>query len=93
MIDGEKEMIPSIIRIITSGGLAEGLIQTGSAAKIADQIVKLLGEKPALFALALGKKVKLFKNCCLTCYDWRRKMWEFPIPLQHLRASALSYQA
>ena len=57
MINGSKEMMPSIIRIITSGVLAGVLIQTGSAAKIADQIVKLLGEKHALFALALATMI------------------------------------
>lgn len=57
MIDGAKGMMPSIIRIITSGVLAGVLIQTGSAAKIADQIVKTLGEKRALFALALATMI------------------------------------
>ncbi|MBQ8992742.1 MAG: GntP family permease, partial [Turicibacter sp.] len=57
MIIGAKDMMPSIIRIITSGVLAGVLIQTGSAAKIADQIVKVLGEKRALFALSLATMI------------------------------------
>lgn len=57
MINGAKDMMPSIIRIITSGVLAGVLIQTGSAAKIADQIVKVLGEKNALFALSLATMI------------------------------------
>jgi len=57
MIDGAKGMMPAIIRIITSGVLAGVLIKTGSAAKIAEQIVKVLGEKRALFALALATMI------------------------------------
>ena len=54
MIGGAKDIMPAILRIVTSGGLAGVLIQTGAAAKIADQIIKTLGEKRALFALALS---------------------------------------
>lgn len=57
MMDGANSMMPAIIRIITSGVLAGVLIKTGSAAKIADQIVKTLGEKHALFALALATMI------------------------------------
>ena len=57
MIGGAKDIMPAILRIVTSGVLAGILIQTGSAAKIADQIVKTLGEKRALFALALATMV------------------------------------
>ena len=54
MIGGAKDIMPAILRIVTSGVLAGVLIQTGAAAKIADQIIKVLGEKRALFALALS---------------------------------------
>ena len=54
MIGGAKDIMPAILRIVTSGVLAGVLIQTGAAAKIADQIIKTLGEKRALFALALS---------------------------------------
>ena len=54
MIGGAKDIMPAILRIVTSGVLAGVLIQTGAAAKIADQIIKTLGEKSALFALALS---------------------------------------
>ncbi|HAX72971.1 MAG TPA: gluconate:proton symporter [Firmicutes bacterium] len=57
MMDGAKGIMPAILRIITSGVLAGILIQTGSAAKIADQIVKSLGQKRALFALALATMI------------------------------------
>ncbi|MEG0326741.1 MAG: GntP family permease, partial [Cellulosilyticaceae bacterium] len=57
MISGAKDIMPAILRIVTSGVLAGILIKTGSAAKIADQIVKTLGQKRALFALALATMV------------------------------------
>ncbi|MEG0502295.1 MAG: GntP family permease [Cellulosilyticaceae bacterium] len=57
MISGAKDIMPAILRIVTSGVLAGILIKTGSAAKIADQIVKTLGQKRALFALALATLV------------------------------------
>ena len=57
MIDGAKGIMPAILRIVTSGVLAGVLIQTGAAAKIADQIIKTLGEKRALFALSLSTMI------------------------------------
>lgn len=57
MIDGAKSIMPAILRIITSGVLAGVLIKTGAAAKIADQIIKTLGERRALFALALSTMI------------------------------------
>lgn len=57
MITGAKDIMPAILRIVTSGVLAGVLIKTGAAAKIADQIVKTLGEKRALFALALSTMI------------------------------------
>ncbi len=57
MISGAKDIMPAILRIITSGVLAGVLIKTGAAAKIADQIVKTLGEKRALLALALSTMI------------------------------------
>lgn len=57
MMEGAKGIMPAILRIVTSGVLAGVLIQTGAAAKIADQIIKALGEKRALFALALSTMI------------------------------------
>ena len=57
MMSGAKDIMPAILRIVTSGVLAGVLIQTGAAAKIADQIIKTLGEKRALFALALSTMI------------------------------------
>lgn len=57
MILGAKDIMPAILRIVTSGVLAGVLIQTGAAAKIADQIITILGEKRALFALAFSTMI------------------------------------
>ncbi len=57
MMEGAQGIMPAILRIVTSGVLAGVLIQTGAAAKIADQIITTLGEKRALFALALSTMV------------------------------------
>lgn len=57
MINGAKDIMPAILRIVTSGVLAGVLIKTGAAGKIADQIVKSLGEKRALFAIALSTMI------------------------------------
>jgi len=54
MIEGARGIMPAIIRIMTAGVLAGVLIQTGAAAKIAEQIIKLIGKKGALLALALS---------------------------------------
>lgn len=57
MMTGAKDIMPAILRIVTSGVLAGVLIKTGAAAKIADQIIKTLGGKRALFALALSTMI------------------------------------
>ncbi len=57
MMTGAKGIMPAILRIITSGVLAGVLIKTGAAARIADQIVKSLGTKRALLAIALSTMV------------------------------------
>ncbi|MCL1948180.1 MAG: GntP family permease, partial [Turicibacter sp.] len=54
LLDGARGMIPAVIRIITAGVLAGVLIQTGAAATIAAKIIKVIGEKGALIALALS---------------------------------------
>ena len=54
MIEGARGIMPAIIRIMTAGVLAGVLIQTGAAARIADQIIKIIGNKGALMALALS---------------------------------------
>lgn len=57
MISGAQGIMPSILRILTSGVLAGVLIKTGAAAKIAEKIIDILGEKRALIALALSTMI------------------------------------
>lgn len=57
MISGTQSMMPSILRILTSGVLVGALVKTGSAAKIADAIVTGLGSRFALAAVALAAMI------------------------------------
>lgn len=57
MITGAQSIMPEILRIVTSGILAGVLIQSGAAVKIADQIIRIFGEKRALFSLALATMI------------------------------------
>lgn len=57
MVSGAQGMMSSILRILTSGILAGALIKTGSAEKIAETIVKKLGEKKAIIAIAIATMV------------------------------------
>ncbi len=57
MISGAQSMMSSILRILTSGILAGALIKTGSAEKIADVIVKKLGERFALVSIAIAAMI------------------------------------
>lgn len=57
MVTGTQGIMPAILRIVTSGVLAGILIQSGAAVKIADQIIRLFGEKRALFSLALATMI------------------------------------
>ncbi|OJT66558.1 GntP family permease [Bacillus licheniformis] len=57
MIAGAKNMIPAVLRILAAGVLAGVLIQSGSAAVIAETIVNQIGEKRALLALTLATAI------------------------------------
>ena len=54
MISGSQSMMPSVLRILTSGVLAGALVKTGSAERIADAIIRALGARFALAAVALA---------------------------------------
>ena len=54
IISGTQSMMPSVLRILTSGVLAGALVKTGSAEKIADAIIRALGTRFALAAVALA---------------------------------------
>ena len=54
MISGAQSMMPSVLRILTSGVLAGALVKTGSAEKIAYSVIRALGERFSLAAIALA---------------------------------------
>ena len=54
MISGAQSMMPSVLRILTSGVLAGALVRTGSAERIADSIINALGVRFAIAAIALA---------------------------------------
>lgn len=57
MIDGARDMMPAVLRILASGVLAGVLMRTGSAARLADAIVGGLGVRFALPAVAIASMV------------------------------------
>ena len=57
MVSGSKDMMPSVLRILTSGVLAGALIRTGSAERLAGAIVNALGRRFAVAAVALATLV------------------------------------
>ena len=57
MVHGAQDMMPTVLRILTSGILAGALIQSGAAQKIAQTIVEKLGERMALGAIALATMI------------------------------------
>src|SRR5690625_7211074 len=54
MIEGAEGIIPAVLRILAAGVLAGVLIQSGAAATIAEALIKAIGEKKALLAMALA---------------------------------------
>jgi GntP family gluconate:H+ symporter len=57
MMGGAQGIIPAVLRILAAGVLAGVLIESGAAASIAESIVKKIGEKKALFALAIATMI------------------------------------
>lgn len=57
MVSGAQSMMSSVLRILTSGILAGALIRTGAAEKIADVIVKKLGQRFALVSVAVATMI------------------------------------
>lgn len=57
MASGTQSMMPSVLRVLTSGILAGALIKTGSAEKIAESIVEKLGERRAIAAIAIATMI------------------------------------
>ncbi|HBG3258617.1 TPA: GntP family permease [Clostridioides difficile] len=57
MANGAMNISPSILRALASGVLAGSLIKTGAVDKISEQIVKIFGEKRALFSIAISTMI------------------------------------
>ncbi|MDK8183906.1 SLC13 family permease [Paenibacillus sp. UMB4589-SE434] len=57
MMDGAKNIIPAVLRILAAGVLAGVLIESGGAKTIAETLVKKVGETRALLALAFATMV------------------------------------
>lgn len=57
MINGAKEIMPAILRILTAGVLAGALIESGAALKIAETIIQKIGEDNSLLALIIATAI------------------------------------
>ncbi|MGD7043071.1 GntP family permease [Jeotgalibacillus proteolyticus] len=57
MMGGAQDIIPAVLRILAAGVLAGVLIELGAAASIAETIVMKIGEKKALFSLAIATMI------------------------------------
>jgi GntP family gluconate:H+ symporter len=57
MIEGAAGMSPAVLRILTAGVLAGILIESGAAGKIAETIIRSMGEGKAFLALALATMI------------------------------------
>ncbi|MBG9588597.1 GntP family permease [Cytobacillus firmus] len=57
MMEGAKNIIPAVLRILAAGILAGVLIESGTASSIAETIVKRFGETRALLALAVATMI------------------------------------
>lgn len=57
MISGTQSMMPSVLRILTSGVLVGALVKTGAAEKIADSVMRVFGSRFALAAVAVSAMV------------------------------------
>ena len=57
IVGGSQSMMPSVLRILTSGILAGALVKTGSAEKMAGAIVGVFGPRFALAAVAVAAMI------------------------------------
>lgn len=57
MMEGAKNIIPAVLRILAAGILAGVLIESGAASSIAETIVKRFGETRALLVLAVATMI------------------------------------
>ncbi len=54
MFAGSKEILPAVLRVLAAGVLAGVLMESGASVTIAETIIKAVGEKRILWALALA---------------------------------------
>jgi len=54
MFAGSKEILPAVLRVLAAGVLAGVLMESGASVTIAETIIKSVGEKQILLALALS---------------------------------------
>lgn len=57
IIEGTNSVMPAVVRVLAAGVLAGVLIESGAAEKMAETIVGKLGEKRAVFAIALAAMI------------------------------------
>jgi len=57
VIEGTNSVMPAVVRVLAAGVLAGVLIESGAAEKMAETIVGKLGEKRAVFAIALAAMI------------------------------------
>lgn len=57
VIEGTNSVMPAVVRVLAAGVLAGVLIESGAAEKMAETIVGKLGEKRAIFAIALAAMI------------------------------------
>ncbi len=57
MVKGAGSIVPAVLRILAAGILAGVLMASGAATSIAETVVRVVGEKRVLFALALATLV------------------------------------
>lgn len=54
MMNGAKDITPSILRVLGSGFLAATLIKTGAVNRISEEIVRILGDKHSILGIILS---------------------------------------
>lgn len=57
LIQGAQSIVPAVIRVLAAGIFAGVIIETGAADKIADTIMKALGERLSILAIILSSAI------------------------------------
>lgn len=75
MVKGSETMMSSVLRIMTSGILAGCLVKTGAAEKIADTIIKKLGNRRIDYDNMCSRSIHrhISNNLCSYCIGcWKK---------------------